>query len=408
LPETYFSTNFTDGFSTIQIGTSNHTSAISSNGFSLRDNMSIYTSGTLSLGGKPVLGSNNLTLGPDISLITSGDTSYFKTNGIGRVFRNIPNGSNLIFPVGRAIYNPVTITNNTGASDNFSVLVLDSVFLNGTTGPLITTPHVKTTWDISKTNPNGGSGVDFLFGWKLSQEVGTFTSYKLNHHSSTWAFAAGTSQTPSGTTIKGMTHTGYSGTFSPFAISEGDYALPVELISFNANCSSNDVKITWETASEHNSSHFIVEGSENGILWKKLEDLPASGNSNSLITYEFTVASDVSRAINYYRLTQFDIDGNATQYGSISRSCNSSIQFDAIAVPNPTNGEFALNIYSDRSQEVLIQLVNSEGKIISSEQRENLAGSSSHYMNLQGIAAGIYTLQVYHLNGVLNKKIVIQ
>ncbi|MCF8416443.1 MAG: T9SS type A sorting domain-containing protein, partial [Crocinitomicaceae bacterium] len=408
LPASYFSTHFTDGFSLIQIGTNSHSSAIASNAFNLRDNMALYTTGSVTLGGKPVLGVNNLTLGSAISSISSGATNYFKTNGTGKVFRNIPDGENLILPIGRAFYNPVTIKNNTGAADDFSALVLDSVFLYGTNGPLIVTPHVKATWDISKTNANAGSGIDFEFGWDLSQEDGTFTSYKLNHHATTWSFAEGTSQTPSGTSTKSMSHTDYTGTFSPFAISEGTSALPVELISFNASCSSNDVKITWETASEHNSSHFIVEGSENGILWKKLEDLPASGNSNSLITYEFTVASDVSRAINYYRLTQFDIDGNATQYGSISRSCNSSIQFDAIAVPNPTNGEFALNIYSDRSQEVIIQLVNSEGKIISSEQRENLAGSSSHYMNLQGIAAGIYTLQVYHLNGVLNKKIVIQ
>lgn len=408
LPASYFSTNFTDGFSLIQIGTNNHSSAIASNAFNLRDNMALYTTGSVTLGGKPVLGANNLTLGSAISSIISGATNYFQTNGTGKVFRNIPNGSNLILPIGRAFYNPVTIKNNTGTADDFSALVLDSVFLNGTTGPLITTPHVKATWDISKSNANNGSGIDFEFGWDLTQEIGSFTSYKLNHFESTWSFAAGTSQSTNGTATKTMVHTDYTGTFSPFAISEGTFALPVELISFNANCISNVVKLTWETASEQNSSEFIVEGSENGILWNKLGDLPASGNSVSLITYEFNVASDISRTMNYYRLTQIDIDGNATQYGAISKNCNSSNQFDVIAMPNPTDGAFTLNIYSDRSQEILIQLTNSDGKIISSELRENSAGSSNHYMNLEGIAAGIYTLQVYHLNGVLNKKIIIQ
>jgi hypothetical protein len=408
LPASYFSTNFTDGFSLIQIGTNDHSSAIASNAFNLRDNMALYTTGTVTLGGKPVLGVNNLTLGSTISSISSGATNYFQTNGTGKVFRNIPNGSNLILPIGRAFYNPVTIKNNTGAADDFSALVLDLVFLYGTNGPLIVTPHVKATWDISKTNANAGSGIDFEFGWDLSQEDGTFTSYKLNHHATTWSFAEGTSQTPSGTSTKSMSHTDYTGTFSPFAISEGTSALPVELISFNANCSSNDVKITWETASEYNSSHFIIEGSENGFSWKKLVDLPSSGNSNSLITYEFTVPSDIARAINYYRLMQVDVDGNSTQYGAISKSCNPTSSFDAVIAPNPNNGKFALNIFSDRSQEILIQLTNSDGKIISSEQLENSAGSSSHYMNLEGIATGIYTLQVYHLNGVLNKKIVIQ
>ena len=408
LPTSYFTTNLTDGCSTIQIGTSNHTSAISSNGFSLRDHMSIYTSGALSLGGKPVLGSNNLTLGPDISLITSGDTSYFKTNGTGKVFRNIPNGSNLIFPVGRAIYNPVTIKNNTGASDNFSVLVLDSVFLNGTTGPLITTPHVKTTWDISKTNPNGGSGVDFLFGWKLSQEVGTFTSYKLNHHSSTWAFAAGTSQTPSGTIIKGMSHTAYSGTFSPFAISEGDYALPVELISFNANCISNETKIEWQTASEHNTSHFVVERSFEGTKWEKLGEVTAAGNSTSILNYSFIDTALVARALTYYRLEQLDIDGKSETFGPVSSDCATNNAFQVVIIPNPNDGLFTLKIDSENSQEIDVRIYQMDGKEVARKSISNSGGTSLHYIDLEGFASGIYALHMHHSKGVLIKKAVIK
>ena len=392
LPTSYFTTNLTDGCSTIQIGTSNHTSAISSNGFSLRDNMSIYTSGALSLGGKPVLGSNNLTLGPDISLITSGDTSYFKTNGIGRVFRNIPNGSNLIFPVGRAIYNPVTITNNTGASDNFSVLVLDSVFLNGTTGPLITTPHVKTTWDISKTNPNGGSGVDFLFGWKLSQEVGTFTSYKLNHHSSTWAFAAGTSQTPNGTSIKGMSHTGYSGTFSPFAISEGAYALPVELISFNANCISNETKIEWQTASEHNTSHFVVQRSFEGTKWEKLGEVTAAGNSTSILNYSFIDTALGARALTYYRLEQVDIDGKSEIFGPVSSDC--AVESTNIDLhPNPCEMEVTISIASKKPTDFNYSLISSEGKLLETKQIAVQSGITLFTLDVSNYPSGMYMLQ---------------
>jgi hypothetical protein len=408
LPTSYFTTNFTDGFSTIQIGTSNHTSAISSKGFSLRDNMSLYTSGPLSLGGKPVLGSNNLTLGPDISLITSGDTTYFQTNGTGKVFRNIPNGSNLIFPIGRAIYNPVTIKNNSGAADDFSALVLDSVFLNGTTGPLITTPHVKTTWDISKTNPNGGSGIDFEFGWKLSQEVGTFTSYKLNHFASTWAFAEGTSQTPSGSTIKGMSHSGYTGTFSPFAISEGTSALPVELISFNANCISNETKIEWQTASEHNTNHFAVERSFEGTKWEKLGEVTAAVNSTSIRNYSLIDTSLVARALTYYRLIQVDIDGKSETFGPVSSDCATNNAFEVVIAPNPNDGVFTLKIEAEYSQEIDIRIYQMDGQEVARNTISVPEGTSLHYIDLEGFASGIYTLHIHHRKGVLIKKTVIK
>jgi hypothetical protein len=408
LPASYFSTNFTDGFSLIQIGSNNHSSAIVSNAFNLRDHMALYTTGSVTLGGKPVLGVNNLTLGSAISSISSGATNYFQTNGTGKVFRNIPNGSNLILPIGRAFYNPVTIKNNTGTADDFSALVLDSVFLNGTTGPLITTPHVKATWDISKANANSGSGIDFEFGWDLTQETGTFTSYQLNHFASTWSFAAGTSQTPSGSTMKVMSHTGYTGTFSPFAISEGDYALPVELISFNASCISNETKLEWQTASEHNTSHFVVERSLDGMVWEKLGEVTAAGNSTSILNYSFIDTALVARALTYYRLVQIDIDGKSETFGPVSSDCATNNEFEVVIIPNPNDGLFTLKIDSENSQEIDIRIYQMDGKEVALKSISNTEGTSIHYIDLGGFTSGIYALHIYHNKGVLIKKAVIK
>ena len=270
--------------------------------------------------------------------------------------------------------------------------MLDSVFLNGTTGPLITTPHVKTTWDISKTNPNGGSGVDFLFGWKLSQEVGTFTSYKLNHHSSTWAFAAGTSQTPNGTSIKGMSHTGYSGTFSPFAISEGAYALPVELISFNANCISNETKIEWQTASEHNTSHFVVQRSFEGTKWEKLGEVTAAGNSTSILNYSFIDTALGARALTYYRLEQVDIDGKSEIFGPVSSDC--AVESTNIDLhPNPCEMEVTISIASKKPTDFNYSLISSEGKLLETKQIAVESGITLFTLDVSNYPSGMYMLQ---------------
>jgi subtilisin family serine protease len=58
--------------------------------------------------------------------------------------------------------------------------------------------------------------------------------------------------------------------------------LPVELLSFNANCvENNSVTLQWETASEHNSDYFQVEKSIDGKLWLPIEKVVAAGNSNT-------------------------------------------------------------------------------------------------------------------------------
>lgn len=63
--------------------------------------------------------------------IGANTTNRVKTNGAGKLKMNVGNASSLAFPVGNSAYNPVTITNNSGNTDAFSVRVLDEVYVNG-------------------------------------------------------------------------------------------------------------------------------------------------------------------------------------------------------------------------------------------------------------------------------------
>jgi hypothetical protein len=343
--------------------------------------------------GNPVLGGNNLTLGAGITTINNTNTNYFQTNGTGKVIRTIPTGSNLLFPIGKMAYNPLSVENNTGAQDVFSVRVLDSVFLNGTTGPLITTPHVRVTWDISKTNPNADPGVDFEFGWNADQEVGSFSSYELNHYGPSWSFAVGTSNAPSGTTTKTMSHTGYTGTFSPFAISQGTSALPVELLSFTAQCEGNSVKLRWQTASELNSMFFDVEKSRDGINWTLAERVTAAGNSTQTLDYLATDIESINGVV-YYRLNQLDLDGASKIYEPISAQCESDVDFSAVLFPNPSSGKLTIEINNTKAQNVHIQICGTDGKSIMEGFYTIEAGITQVPFNLEILNAGMYTVKV--------------
>lgn len=97
------------------------------------------------------------------------------------------------------------------------------------------------------------------------------------------------------------------------------YSLPIELTEFTGTEYSEYNVLKWQTASEHNNSHYILERSSTGDYTEKdvINVVNGAGNSTQLLDYNF-VDTDAPKTINYYRLTQVDYDGNFKQYGPIS------------------------------------------------------------------------------------------
>ena len=95
--------------------------------------------------------------------------------------------------------------------------------------------------------------------------------------------------------------------------------LPIELMSFEGSKKEEYNVLKWQTASEHNNSHFILERSVTGNYTEKdvINVVNGAGNSTQLLDYNF-VDTDAPETINYYRLTQVDYDGNFKQYSPIS------------------------------------------------------------------------------------------
>ena len=91
--------------------------------------------------------------------------------------------------------------------------------------------------------------------------------------------------------------------------------LPVELTQFEAIPYPQLNVVKWVTASENNSSHFELEMSLDGENWKTLTTVPSAGNSTEELIYSFINYN--SNPLTYYKLQQFDIDGQFKTYGPI-------------------------------------------------------------------------------------------
>lgn len=89
-----------------------------------------------------------------------------------------------------------------------------------------------------------------------------------------------------------------------------DPFLPIELVSFTGRVDDGTVVLKWTTAAEINNDFFTIEKSDDGINFESVGFVDGSGNSNSLISYEYVDENPFK--LTYYRLKQTDFDGAYT------------------------------------------------------------------------------------------------
>jgi hypothetical protein len=190
-----------------------------------------------------------------------------------------------------------------------------------------------------------------------------------------------------------VSRTGMSG-YSFFAMAFPSNApLPIELVSFAANCADNNtVSVNWTTASEHNSDYYTIEKSRDGISWNTLKTIPAAGNSTQLINYSVADASNISGTV-YYRLTQVDVDGASKMYDIVSTNCSSEKELELLAYPNPSNGQFTVKIENALGGKYDLAITDMQGKAIEEQSLDLETGTTVVKLNPANLQPGVYLLQ---------------
>ncbi len=178
---------------------------------------------------------------------------------------------------------------------------------------------------------------------------------------------------------------------------ENPTSLPVEMVSFSAECQpNNNIGISWITASENNTDYFTIESSRDGINWQTRAAITAAGNSSELLNYEWMDASNNWKETMYYKLYQFDKDGAFEIFGPIAANCNGNESTDLQTFPNPSADQFSIRFFSgDLVGEAELKLLDSEGRILQLKKVNLMIGENNFYFNDIKISQGIYLI---HLN----------
>ena len=107
------------------------------------------------------------------------------------------------------------------------------------------------------------------------------------------------------------------GTTGTFGISvTSPQPLPVEMLYFEGIGYETTNLLRWATASENNSNYFSIERSVDGYDWREVGQKESAGNSNEIINYSY-VDLFTNFSTVYYRLQQYDFDGQYKTYGPI-------------------------------------------------------------------------------------------
>ncbi len=181
--------------------------------------------------------------------------------------------------------------------------------------------------------------------------------------------------------------------------------LPVELTTFSARLLGQTVQLDWRTASEHNNRGFRVERSMDGLRWTDLGFVAGQGTTTEAQQYSFLDAKPLPR-LNYYRLRQTDFDGKA----AFSKMVSIDLPSRAIGIanlrvfPNPVHSELTVLLPDNTEEATTAQLFGPAGQLL----RVMRLQKGANLLDVSGMPAGVYTLQVSDGQGRSFEKIVVQ
>ncbi|GEM_PF-3211656 len=183
--------------------------------------------------------------------------------------------------------------------------------------------------------------------------------------------------------------------FSDFAIAKNDFGpLPVDLLSFNATLTAEQVLIAWSTASETNNDFFTLERSQDTRVTQAIATIPGAGNSNQVLTYQHN-DPDPLEGISYYRLKQTDFDGTVEYFPWVAIEYQPGADGLGVKVLRRPEGNL-LHILSGNSGQVEVRFTDLYGRTLM--QTRFLSGEAGHPQKLVPIDPAWGSMILYRIS----------
>lgn len=378
----------------------------SSGDVDLLDDASITGTLTLTAGDLIIETAENLTIDDtDDPGISAGSAStHIVTSGTATIIDTYSSTTKLTYPLGDGTnYRPLAITPSAATSQAWTVAYQSSAHPDtDVDGSGLDHVSQEEYWTLDRS---ASVNAVLEVTWTTNNNVDDYTQLELAHYDGTtdWdlidSSPVGDNNTGTLTTDAAVT------TFSPFTFGSktADNPLPVNLLSLETKCIDEGVVIEWVTASELNNDYFLIEKSDNAQLYDYVGLMEGNGTTTEMNEYTF-LDSEKQEGVVYYKLTQYDFNGENEIYTTNPVNCQTNIQPDTEEFYIITDKSIGcLNIQANLPKSnsfYQVYIYNAAGTQVYFGEHYTSNGQIDDNIHLSNLNTGVYLVQIVseHIN----------
>jgi len=169
--------------------------------------------------------------------------------------------------------------------------------------------------------------------------------------------------------------------------------LPIILGDFIGVYRNGFTQLNWNTLSEQNLDHFIVERSSDASSYAEIGYVVAKGGSGNT-GYMFSDLL-VKPGMNYYRIKSVDKDGEISYTKVVAVNTSAKGVSLLLVYPNPFGHKVQVKIESETNASARIRILNMGGAVIRQQDEIVRTGANIFVVkDVSGLPPGIYYLEI--------------
>ena len=193
--------------------------------------------------------------------------------------------------------------------------------------------------------------------------------------------------------------------FRSWTLADISDPLPIELTDLRAECETNQVVVTWTTATETNNAYYTVQRSLNGLDWSDLGTVNGSGTT--VESHIYTFVDNAPAGLAYYRLIQTDNDGDWSSSNMVAGGCGTGDGLDIVSVYD-ANGDVNIIVSSTFETIFDVSLIDASGKVLGTKAAQTInQGITPLRMPKGTIATGVYVVRLSNSQQVLTGRVML-